>query len=171
MFSYVVVKNVKVGKTHSNPSPFASQKPKRDPRLRESYRVSHDNVHFYYFYFSVLIECCVTVRYNKIQYKVKIQRQNLPRVDQNASRILKMYCMKSQQIRHRRAVLSSTANSGRFAKIGQNWQCQLAGPFHALFARISCNTFLESLKHTDQPWVVFVSRASNFIKNGLNILC
>ena len=26
-------------------------------------------------------------------------------------------------------------------------------PFHALFARISCNTFLESLKHTDQPRV------------------
>jgi len=24
--------------------------------------------------------------------------------------------------------------------------------FHALFAGISCNTFLESLKHADQPW-------------------
>ena len=40
-----------------------------------------------------------------------------------------------------------------------------------LFARISCNTFLESLKHTDQPWVVFVSGAWNFIKNCLNLLC
>ena len=31
------------------------------------------------------------------------------------------------------------------------------GPFHALFARISCNTCLESLKHPDQPWVGFVA--------------
>ena len=34
-----------------------------------------------------------------------------------------------------------------------------ARPFHALFARKSCNTFLESLKHTDQPCIVFVSGA------------
>ena len=27
----------------------------------------------------------------------------------------------------------------------------VARPFHALVDRISCNTFLESLKHTDQP--------------------
>ena len=31
-----------------------------------------------------------------------------------------------------------------------------AQPFHALFARVSCNIFLESLKHTDQPWIGFV---------------
>ena len=99
------------------------------------------------------------VRYNKIQYKVKSQEQNLPSVDQYTSRIPKMYCMKSQQIGRGRAVLTSTANSGRFAKIGQNRQWQLARPFHALFPRISCNTFLESLKHTYQPWVVFVSGA------------
>ena len=30
----------------------------------------------------------------------------------------------------------------------------LARLFHALFARISCNTFLESLKHADQPFLV-----------------
>ena len=42
---------------------------------------------------------------------------------------------------------------------------------HALFARISCNTFLESLKHTDQPWVVFVAGTWNLIKNCLSLLC
>ena len=51
---------------------------------------------------------------------------------------------------------ASTADSVKFWQIGQNWQCYLARPFHALFARISCNTFLESLKHADQPWVGFV---------------
>ena len=60
-----------------------------------------------------------------------------------------MYCMKSQQIG-----LDSTANSVRFTKIGQNRQWQLARPFHALFSRISCNTYLESLKHADQPQVI-----------------
>ena len=30
--------------------------------------------------------------------------------------------------------------------------------------------FLESLKHADQPWVVFVFGAWNFIKNGLSLL-
>ena len=51
------------------------------------------------------------------------------------------------------------------------WPCYPARPFRALFARISCNTFLESLKHTDQPWVVFVSGAWISIKNGLSLLC
>ena len=81
------------------------------------------------------------------------------RIDQYASRIPKMHCMKSQQIGHGRALLGSTANSAQFWRIGQNWRCYLARPFHALFARISCNTFLESLKQTDQPLVVFVSGA------------
>ena len=53
-------------------------------------------------------------------------------------------------------MLASTANSGRFAKIGHNRHCQLAWPFHAKFARISCNIFLESLKFTDQPKVGLV---------------
>ena len=61
-----------------------------------------------------------------------------------------------------RALLGITANSARFTKIGQNRQCQLARPFHALFARISCYTFLESLRHTDQPLVVLVSGTWNF---------
>ena len=68
-------------------------------------------------------------------------------------------------------MLASTADSAQFWRIGQNWLCYLAWPFHALFARILCNTFLESLKHTNQPWVVFVSWAWNFIKNGFSLLC
>ena len=68
-------------------------------------------------------------------------------------------------------MLTSTADSAQFWRIGQNWLCYLAWPFHALFSRISCNTFLESLKHTDQPWVVFVSGAWNSIKNCLSLLC
>ena len=99
----------------------------------------------------------LTVRQTKIQNKVKCQQQNLPRVDQHASRIPKMYCMKSQQMGYGRAVLASTANSGRFAKSGQNRQSQLVRPSYILFARISCNTYLESLKHADQPWVSFVA--------------
>ena len=54
-------------------------------------------------------------------------------------------------------MLASTADSAQFWRIGQNWPCYLARPFHALFARISCNTFLESLKHANQPWVGFVA--------------
>ena len=53
----------------------------------------------------------------------------------------------------------------------QNWLWYLAQPFHALFARISCNTFLESMKHIDQPWVGFVSGAWHFIKNCLAAYC
>ena len=33
------------------------------------------------------------------------------------------------------------------------------------------NTFLESLKHTDQPWVGLISGVLQFIKNGLSLLC
>ena len=65
-----------------------------------------------------------------------------------------MYWMKSQQIGRRRAVLASIA---QFWQIGQNWPCYLAQPFHALFSKILCNTFLESLKHADQPRVGFVA--------------
>ena len=43
-------------------------------------------------------------------------------------------------------------------------------PFHALFARISCNKVLEILKHTDQTLVCFVSGTLNLIKNCLNLL-
>ena len=68
-----------------------------------------------------------------------------------------MYCMKFSPIGHGRAVLASTADSAQLLQIGQNWLCYLARPFNALFARISCDTFLESLKHTDQPLVGFVS--------------
>ena len=39
----------------------------------------------------------------------------------------------------------------------------------ALFARISCNTFLESLKHFDQPWVGFVDGTKYLIKNCLSL--
>ena len=67
-------------------------------------------------------------------------------------------------------MLGSTAHSAWFWRIGQNWPCYSARPFHALLARISCNVFLESLKHTDQSWMVFVSGAWNFIKNGLILL-
>ena len=68
-----------------------------------------------------------------------------------------MYCMKSYQIVRGRAVLASTADSAHFWQIGQNWPFKLARPFYALFARISCNTFLEFLKHADQPWISFVA--------------
>ena len=67
-------------------------------------------------------------------------------------------------------MLASTADSAQFWRIGQNWPCYTARPFHALFARISCYTFLESLKHTDQPWVGFVTGVWHFIKNGLSLL-
>ena len=67
-----------------------------------------------------------------------------------------MYRMKSLQIGHGRAVLATTTDSSQFWQIGQNWPCCLAQPFHALLARISCNIFLESLKHADQPWIGFV---------------
>ena len=67
-------------------------------------------------------------------------------------------------------MLASTAHLAQFLQISQNWPCYLAQPFHALFARISCNTFLGSLKHTDQPWVGFVYGAWNFIKNCLSLL-
>ena len=63
--------------------------------------------------------------------------------------------MKALQIGYGRAVLGSMANSGPFTNIGQNQQ-----PFNnALFARISCNTFLEFLKYADQLWIVFVAGA------------
>ena len=62
-----------------------------------------------------------------------------------------MYSMKSKQIGPGRAVLASTAVSAQFLQSGQNWLCYLAQPFHALFAMISSDIFLESLKHTDQP--------------------
>ena len=68
-----------------------------------------------------------------------------------------MYCIKSWQIGHGRAVLAMIADSAHFWSIGQNWLCYLAHPFHALFGRISCNTYLESLKHADQSWVGFVA--------------
>ena len=96
-------------------------------------------------------------RVRQFPIKFQAQEKKLPKVDQYALRIPKMYFMKSQQIGHGRAVLASTADSAQFWQIGQNWPCYSAQPFHALFARISCNTFLESLKHTDQPWVGFVS--------------
>ena len=67
-----------------------------------------------------------------------------------------MNCMKSLQIGRERAVLASTADSAQFWQIGQNWLCYLEQPFHVLFAWISCDTFLESLKHANQPWVGFV---------------
>ena len=54
-------------------------------------------------------------------------------------------------------MLASNAASAQFWRIGWNWLCYLAWPFDALFARISCNTYLESLKHVDQPWVGFVA--------------
>ena len=67
-------------------------------------------------------------------------------------------------------MLASTADSAQFWRIGQNWPCYLARPSHALFARISCNTVLESLKHTDQSWVGSVSGAWNLTKHGLSLL-
>ena len=54
-------------------------------------------------------------------------------------------------------MLGSTANSGKFANIGQNLQGYLAQTFYALFVKISCNTFFEFLKHADQPGVDFVN--------------
>ena len=68
------------------------------------------------------------------------------------------------------AVLVSTADFGRFAKIGQNRLCLLARPLYALVARISCNTFLESLNHTDQPYVDFFDFMWNLIQNCLSPL-
>ena len=53
-------------------------------------------------------------------------------------------------------MLGSTAYSAQFGQIGINWSYNLSQPFHALFARILCNTFLESLKHTGEPYVGFV---------------
>ena len=100
----------------------------------------------------------------------RYQKQNLPRVYQYASRIPKMYCMKSKQIWHGRAVLGSMANFGWFVKIGQNRQCKLAQTFNTRFSTISWDTFLESLKHVNQPWVGFVAWTWNFIKNSLSLL-
>ena len=52
------------------------------------------------------------------------------------------------------ALLATTADSAQFWRIGQNWLYYLARPFHTLFARISCNTLLESLKHT--VWILLM---------------
>ena len=67
-------------------------------------------------------------------------------------------------------MLASTADSAQFWWIGQNWLCYSARPFHALFATISCNTFLESLKHTGQPYVGFVDGVWNFNRIKLRAL-
>ena len=75
-----------------------------------------------------------------------------------------MYCMKSKQIGHGTAVLTSPADSAQFWRIGQNW------PFHALLTSISCNTFLESLKHADQPWVVLLL-GHDFVLNFILAHC
>ena len=53
-------------------------------------------------------------------------------------------------------MLAITADPAQIWRIGQNRLCQLAWPFQALVARISCNTFLESLRHTDLHIVDFV---------------
>ena len=50
-------------------------------------------------------------------------------------------------------MLGHTANSGQFAK---NWAESAVLASMALFVRILCNTFLESLKHADQPWIGFL---------------
>ena len=42
--------------------------------------------------------------------------------------------------------------------------------FHALFTSISCDAFMESLKHANQPWVGFFAGARNSIKNCLSLL-
>ena len=127
------------------------------------------------FYFVIVNGSIYTQQAEPFLIKLQTPEKKLPRVDQYASRIPKMYSMKSQQIGHGWAVLSSTANSGPFAKIGQDRHCQLARSFHALFARISCNIFLESLEHTDQntdqPWVPFVLGAKKSIKSHLSLLC
>ena len=76
-------------------------------------------------------------------------------------------------------MLARTADPAQIWRNGQNWPCYLAQPFHALFARISCNTFLESLKHTDQPWVgsvvwaeILSKTASAYFVNQISfILC
>ena len=53
-------------------------------------------------------------------------------------------------------MLGSRAKSSQFIKIGQNQQCYLAQPFHALIASILYNTVLESMKHANQPSEGFV---------------
>ena len=67
--------------------------------------------------------------------------------------------------------MASTADSAQFWQIGQSWLCYVACPFHTLFARISCNTFLESLNHTGETCVVFMSGVWKFIKINLRALC
>ena len=68
-------------------------------------------------------------------------------------------------------MLASPANSTQLWRIGQYWPCYLAWPFHALFAWISCNKFLESLKHTGQSYVVIMDGVWNFIRIDLRALC
>ena len=61
-----------------------------------------------------------------------------------------------------------------FWRIGQNWLCYLAGPFHALFARISCDTFLESLKHTSFNWKIKIYQfylLSFEVSHNWDVLC
>ena len=54
------------------------------------------------------------------KWNFRPQQQKIPRVNQHDSRILKMYCMKSQQIGHGRAVLASAAVPAKIWPIAQN---------------------------------------------------
>ena len=81
-----------------------------------------------------------------------------------------MYCMKSQQIGRGRAVQGSTANSGRFTKIGQNQQCQLARPTVIYFAKLELVGILKviRLRNNFQPyrWTSQASRISEKMKKA-----
>ena len=74
-----------------------------------------------------------------------------PGVNKYASRIPNIFCQKSQQVGHGRAI---QAPAGRASPIWQfSWlgMQELVQPFHVLFVKISNKIYLESLRHTCSP--------------------
>ena len=60
-----------------------------------------------------------TVGWGNLEQSFRYHEQNLPRVDQQTSRIPKIYCLKSYQIGCEMAVLASIADSANFWQMGQ----------------------------------------------------
>ena len=80
-----------------------------------------------------IINLRYTVGPRGIKQNLKNQGRDLRRVNGYVSRIPIIYCMKSQQLGHTRAVLGSTAES---TCCGLNRPSCLARPSYALIARI-----------------------------------
>ena len=87
------------------------------------------------------------------------------------SRIPNIFCLKSQQIGHGRAVLASASQASQIAKSGLlGWQ-ELVGPSHVLFARNLNKIYLESLRHTCSSCSVSFAVPFNFIRFLISALC